>query len=221
MEGDLLRGAVRTVVRKGERTPPKMAGERLSKETKMKHALFVLILAGSLLSLAGVANDEYKPIGSTGCKKCHLKQFKSWQETKMAQTFEVLKPGKRSGAKKKAGLDPSKDYTTDAECLACHVTSFGKPGGFTDIKKTPDLAGVGCESCHGPGGEYTKDEHMSLKNKEYKLADVVAVGLEVPVREESCTACHNEKSPFFKGFDFDARKDEGIHERIKLRYKHD
>ena len=76
------------------------------------------------------ATTEYDFVGTKNCKKCHIKQFKSWKETKMAKAFEILKPGERAEAKKKAGLDPAKDYTKEAECLACHTTGYGKPGGL-------------------------------------------------------------------------------------------
>ena len=120
--------------------------------------------------------QEHEFVGSKNCRKCHIKEHRSWAETKMAQAFEILKPGERAEAKQAAGLDPQADYTKDAECVTCHVTGYGKPGGFVDIETTPDLAGVGCESCHGAGGTYVQDEYMSLKNKEYKRAVVVAVG---------------------------------------------
>lgn len=186
-----------------------------------------LILFGALLlglALTGATSgEEFAYVGSKNCKKCHIKEHRSWEATKMAQAFESLKPGVAADKKKAAGLDPDKDYTTDKECVGCHTTGFGKPGGFVDIATTPDLAGVGCEMCHGPGGTYTKDEHMSLKNKEYKLADLVKVGLVGKVSAEQCTVCHNEKSPFLeKGatFDFAANEDKGTHEKFPLKYEH-
>ena len=108
-------------------------------------------------------------IASKNCKKCHFKQYKSWQETAMAQAFESLEPGVKAEAKTAAGLDPQADYTQDASCVGCHVTGFGEAGGFTSVEETPELVGVGCESCHGAGGTYTQEGYMTLKNKEYKL----------------------------------------------------
>ncbi len=166
---------------------------------------------------------EHEFVGSKNCRKCHIKETRSWAETKMAQAFEILKPGERAEAKQAAGLDPQMDYTKDAECVACHVTGYGKPGGFVDIETTPDLAGVGCESCHGAGGTYVQDEYMSLKNKEYKKADIVAVGMTAQITAENCTGCHNSKSPFVGDdfvFDFDAAKDQGTHEQFPLKYEH-
>lgn len=176
-----------------------------------------LFLAASAMP---VAAGDHAYVGSKKCKACHLKQYKSWAKTKMAKAFDLLKPGVAAEAKKAAKLDPDKDYTTDGECVACHVTGFGKEGGFVDIASTPKLAGVGCENCHGAGGTYIKKEYMHLKNKEYKKADIVAVGLVDTVSAEQCTGCHNDKSPFFKEFDFAKAKGEDSHENFPLKYKH-
>ena len=138
----------------------------------------------------------------------------------MAKAFELLRPGAGASAKTKAKLDPNKDYTGDATCLACHTTGYGKPGGFVDMATTPDMAGVGCEVCHGPGGTYLQKEHMSLQNKEYKKTALVAVGLVGQITKEQCTACHNAKSPFFKEFKFEERKTKGTHEKFPMKYQH-
>ncbi len=166
---------------------------------------------------------EHAYVGSKNCKKCHIKEYKSWAETKMAQSFEVLKPGVRAEQKTGAGLDPEKDYTADATCLPCHTTGYGKTGGFVDAETTPNHLGTGCEMCHGAGGTYTQKQHMSLQNKEYKKADIVAVGMVDTVSMEQCAACHNQESPFVgEGyvFDFEARKEEGTHENYPLKYQH-
>lgn len=184
--------------------------------------LVAVVLALIAPTAARAAEFEY--IGTKNCKKCHLKQYKSWETTKMATTFEVLMPGARAEQKTAAGLDPTVDYTTDEACVKCHVTGYGKPGGFVDIETTPELAGVGCETCHGPGGTYVSDPLMSLKNKEYKKADVVAAGMVATVTEEQCLGCHNTESPFVGDdyvFDFEANKDTGTHEKYPLKYNHD
>ncbi len=184
----------------------------------------VLILATLILSGLPVrAADEHAFVGSKKCKMCHLKEHKSWGATKMANTFDSLKPGERAEAKTRVGLDPAKDYTKDPDCVRCHVTGYGKPGGFKDIASTPELAGVGCEECHGAGGTYLQDGYMTLKNKEYKKADLVAVGMVGEVTQAQCTHCHNSDSPFagegYK-FDFATRKKEGTHEIFPLKYAH-
>ena len=178
------------------------------------------VAATVVVPIGRAAEGEHAYVGSKKCKVCHLKEFNSWAETKMAKAFELLKAGVAAEAKKAAKLDPSKDYTTDAKCVRCHVTGQGKRGGFVNFATTPDLAGVGCEVCHGPGGTYTKKEYMSLQNKAYKKADLVAVGMVGQTTKEQCTDCHNEKSPFFKSFDFEARKKDGTHLNVPLKYPH-
>jgi hypothetical protein len=193
----------------------------------MRHGyryLLVAVLAG-FVALLGVSTDagEHEFIGSKKCKMCHMKEWKSWSTTKMAQTFEVLKPGERSEAKLAAGLDPDMDYTTDVTCLPCHVTGYEAAGGFTDIESTPELAGVGCELCHGPGKDYIAPGTMTLKNKEYKKSELLPLGLVDVVSEAQCVSCHNSYSPFVAKdfvFDFEAKKTEGIHEKFPMKYEH-
>jgi cytochrome c553 len=180
--------------------------------------LVAFVFALLVLVPASVQAQEFEYVGSAKCKKCHLKQFKSWESTTMAQAFESLRPGAKAEAKTAAGLDPDKDYTTDAACVTCHVTGMGKAGGFVDEASTPDLVGVGCESCHGAGGTYIQDEHMSLKNKEYKRADIIAVGM-IDDPLTTCESCHNADSPTSTG-EFVANKDDGIHEHHPLKYEH-
>ena len=193
---------------------------------KQARTFFVLAAVVALFGLGLLSNavgEDYAYIGSKKCKVCHLKEHKSWSETKMTKAFDLLKPGERADAKKTAGLDPEKDYTTDTTCLPCHTTGYGKPGGFVDIETTPNLAGVGCEMCHGPGGTYTKSEYMSLKNKDYKKADVVAVGMTGEITSAQCETCHNTESPFVGDdyvFDFETKKTEGTHEKFPLKYAH-
>lgn len=194
----------------------------------MKRCLSVsrtLILPALLLGFVASAGaaGENAFVGNKKCKMCHLKEWNSWSETKMAKAFLQLKPGESAEAKKTAGLDPAKDFTKDTACLPCHTTGYGRPGGFTDIEKTPDLAGVGCEACHGPGGTYTQSQYMSLTNKEYKRADLAAVGLVATIAESQCIVCHNDKSPFVGDkyvFDFAKRKEQGTHEKFPLKYQH-
>ncbi|RKZ14716.1 cytochrome C554, partial [bacterium] len=82
-----------------------------------------------------------------------------------------------------------------AECLKCHVTAAGADAALLGKKyKLED--GVGCESCHGAGDEYKSMKIM----KDHDAS--VAAGMVVP-NAETCTACHNEGSPTFAGFDFD------------------
>lgn len=181
-------------------------------------SLAMMVLTSAAFTASAANSFAY--VGAKKCKACHLKEFNSWSETRMAKSFELLQPGVSADAKKKAKLDPNKNYTADPVCLACHTTGYGKPGGFVSLASTPDLVGVQCEICHGPGGTYIQKENMSLTNKEYKKANLVKLGLVGEITKSQCESCHNAKSPFFKEFKFEERKTKGTHEKFPLKYKH-
>lgn len=184
--------------------------------------MLAFVISVGLCGATEAPAQDHAYLGSKNCKKCHIKEWKSWSETKMANAYETLKPGVAVERKSELGLDPEMDYTTDPECVRCHVTGYGKEGGFTSLEETPDLVGVGCEMCHGPGGTYTQDGYMTLKNKDYKKAELVKVGLVNPPGEEQCVVCHNEENPIPDyTFDFAAKKGEGTHEIYPLKYDHE
>ena len=169
-----------------------------------------------VMALFAVTNADAKYIGAKKCKACHMKQFKSWKKTTMAGSFENLKAGVKGAEKTKAGLDADKDYTHDADCLKCHTTGYGQPGGFTSIEETPKLAGVQCESCHGPGGDFKK---IMKKDKKFKLADVKAAGLILPSEaDNNCMECHGGDSPFNEKVD--AKYKFEIKDRLEKTHKH-
>lgn len=101
-------------------------------------------------------------------------------------------------AKAWAALKPEEQKKD--ECAICHSTGY---------KKSEELlTNVQCEACHGPGSDY-KDIKI-MKNKE----KAIAAGLIIPT-EETCKTCHNEKSPNYKGFNFDEYSKKGVHEHFK------
>jgi len=180
------------------------------------------------------ADDEKTPayVGAKSCKKCHFKQQKSWAKSKLASAFEVLKPGQCDEKKKAAGLDLTKDYTQDVKCLKCHTTGYGTASGypaategkaFTDEEKTRATLneGVTCEACHGPGSLYIP---IKKENKEYKLAEIVAVGALAPVKAENCAACHANECPTMPKdykFDFETeKKSDKMHAHKALKSEH-
>ncbi len=178
---------------------------------------FFLLAVTAAVVVPMLARAQY--LGSARCRICHLQQATSWKQTKMAKAFELLKPGVAADTKRAHKLDPAKDYTHDSACLPCHTTGYGKTGGFQSIEKTPELAGVGCEMCHGAGAGYVQPSRMSLQNREFKRADLVTNGF-VVANAKTCETCHNPKSPFFKAFDFETRKDQGVHQHFAMKFPH-
>jgi len=164
----------------------------LVKKPSAKVALAIMIaflgLAGGLLMAADATF-----VGAAKCKMCHASQHTTWMESSHAKAFEVLPP----------------EDQKKAECLSCHTTGAGKAAA-----EGAELNGVQCESCHGAGSEYKSMKIMSKKayaeNREAAHKASMDAGLVMP-DEKTCTSCHNEKSPTFKGFDFVSAKEKIKH----------
>jgi hypothetical protein len=191
-----------------------------------------IVAPAAALVLPTIGEGDFEFVGSAKCKKCHIKEHKSWDKTKHGQAMETLKAGQAVEAKTKFKLDPQKDYTKDSVCLACHTVGFGKKGGYSippdgdekAVKQAKALENVGCESCHGPGSRYNEvfEEIMKSKRK-YKPDELYAVGL-TKIEAGACTVCHNEKGPTHdpsKPFDFAKMKENpaGIHEHLPLQQR--
>lgn len=149
-------------------------------------------------------------VGAKKCRICHKKQYRSWKKTNMANAFDLLKANNRVEAKKEAGLDPSKDYTSNKTCLPCHTTGYKEPGGFVDAEKTPKMMGIQCESCHGPGNLFRK----LMRSDNFTQEEIKEAGLIIPDKS-TCIRCHNEKSPFFRILNFEKYIKNGIHAHSK------
>jgi len=184
----------------------------------MKHLIPIILLFASLGLYGQAKVPEY--VGSDKCKTCHNKedigsQYGVWLKGFHVSSFETLKSDASKAIALKMGLktDPSQS----PECLVCHVTGWGSETGYRldvdpanarAVKTNDDLARVGCESCHGPGSEYKSKKNMlgiadgSINGAELGLTKIVA---------ETCTSCHNSKSPTYKPFDFAKRVKEVSH----------
>ncbi len=114
-------------------------------------------------------------VGSQACKSCHEQEYATWAAGPHARSVESLRRKRKE---------------TDADCLRCHVTGFGRPGGFPEkarVERQADLAKVGCESCHGPGEEHIKDDAK-------RVGDIVRLGdkCDSCVILQICGTCHDE-----------------------------
>ncbi len=177
-----------------------------------------------------IANDNASYVGADKCKICHIKQYKSWKMTRMAKTFDVLKPGVSAEAKVKLKFDPQKDYTGDTKCLECHTTGFGMPGGYKipqagnsqDAKRAQANEGTTCEACHGPGSKYV-DIHKNIMTKKQKYTfDELSRAGQHKADTKSCTVCHNRRNPTAGTdyhFDYEKYKSEDTHENFPLNYR--
>lgn len=153
-----------------------------------------------LIAVAGIgqviaADHDY--IGAGKCKMCHNSaakgaQYTKWTEAKHSKAFATLGSDKAKEIASAKGIaDPQKDDG----CLSCHVAGHGVDAARLTQKYSVE-EGVSCEACHGPGGDYWKMNVMKDQAK------AIAAGLVMP-DEKTCVTCHNDKSPTFKGFNFD------------------
>lgn len=108
--------------------------------------------------------------GSRTCQKCHQPAGHVWERSHHAQALRTLE---RFG------------HDRDPDCLPCHVVGLSSKNGFNSRTSTPQLAGVGCESCHGSGGLHAKSPSTVKMPK---------------VASAACVNCHTgNTSP---GFEF-------------------
>ena len=106
--------------------------------------------------------------GNAACMKCHAKAAQVWSKSQHSHALRTL---------------IVEGHGRDPDCVGCHVVGLTKLTGFRSVATTPQLANVGCESCHGPGAAH------SAKPKFVKMGKVGAA---------SCAPCHDpENSPNF------------------------
>jgi predicted CXXCH cytochrome family protein len=109
--------------------------------------------------------------GADACSQCHIPQYENWRSTPHARAYQTL-VGKGS------------QYAV--ECLVCHTTGYGGPGGYAPSRKEQSaMINVQCESCHGPGSRH-----------EGSKSGIVRDG-----RRQVCLGCHTEKNS--PRFDYD------------------
>lgn len=126
-------------------------------------------------------------VGSDACRSCHVAEWETWSKSPHAGALASLQ------AKGQAG---------SADCLRCHTTAYGLPGGFPAggaADRHPDLARVGCESCHGPG-----EKHVAEGSR--KLGTIVSLGdkCDSCVILQICGACHDDQND--PGFSFEVQQ---------------
>jgi hypothetical protein len=117
--------------------------------------------------------------GTKGCVACHRLESESWGKTKHVHAF----------------TDRPTQYRSDPACLACHVTGYGKWGGYvagTSAAILDDLLEVGCEACHGPGSRHEKlaKEFAESKTFDDKLEQQMRASIYEIRPDNACVVCH-------------------------------
>ncbi len=118
-------------------------------------------------------------VGSAACQSCHAVEHERWAKSAHAHAFDTLS---------------SKQEHENTDCQKCHTTGFDEPGGFP--KGGEPLRQVGCESCHGPGGNHVKPDTEKRGNI-LALADKC----DSCVILQICGSCHDDQND--PGFEFE------------------
>jgi hypothetical protein len=169
---------------------------------QLLNSLSLFVFGALMLTMTQEAIAEPEIIGAPKCKSCHKAktgdQWKIWTESAHANAFKTLasEESRKIAADKGLG-DPQQEEA----CLRCHATraSLGAKAVVSDKANYGDSEGVGCESCHGPGSDYKPKKIMQDPEAARDA------GLVMTKTADGCTNCHNEESPTFKGFEFEAR----------------
>lgn len=134
---------------------------------------------------------DYRIAGSGSCAGCHAAEFAAWQRMGHAHAWQTL---------------AAKHFEVDPQCMQCHTTGYGLPGGFATRATTPDRVSVGCENCHGPSAAHVADP--ARRRTPFKAAD-------------QCTQCHDhENSPRFEFASYWARIQHGPATRPAAESEH-
>lgn len=147
---------------------------------------------------AGANSPLFDPdtpyIGAAACAPCHPTEYHALKDSPHAKALDLLKkpaPDRWDVPPHKRGLTG----LTRPECLRCHTTGYGRPGGYPapatpdTAQRTPNpaaLAGVGCEACHGPGKAHAADPRKPRTI--HKLAGGCPECSVLPI----CRQCHDD-----------------------------
>lgn len=144
---------------------------------------------------AGTNVAPHQFTGVMACAECHKTaekgfQFSRWRLSKHARAYSVLATSRAAEIASDAGITGNPQM--NPACLKCHTTGAEFAAG-SFVKGFDHRDGVQCESCHGPGADYSPEAVMLDKTTAH------AKGL-LEVNAKSCMPCH-EKS-HGKPFDY-------------------
>jgi hypothetical protein len=104
-------------------------------------------------------------VGVEKCKSCHPQEYEDFSQRRFNKAWKILK---------------MREEEKNPECLRCHVTGYGKKGGFVNEEKTPHLTSKQCEACHGPGSEHVNNPADSQIRRNLKVVH----------KKNVCIQCH-------------------------------
>ncbi len=133
-----------------------------------------------------MASGKYSYTGNAKCRLCHRDFFLGRKEDVHDYAYKKL-------------LNASAKNAENPRCLNCHATGAGVKGGFQSMEKTPRLANIQCEGCHGPGNVHIKRQlaNMSVGKVGTKSKIVLGgflAGTDNPaLLKKMCHSCHTPR----------------------------
>jgi YVTN family beta-propeller protein len=151
-------------------------------------------MAGQPASAATGPGPSYT--GTHACAVCHRGprmgyQYSLWRLSPHARAYAALSLPEAAAKAKEMGV--SGDPQTATACLKCHATGGGEE--VAALEGFSRWEGVGCESCHGAGSEYSPEAIMRdpVGSRKEGLREV---------GEKTCVPCH--AGAHGKRFDYQA-----------------
>jgi len=134
---------------------------------QLKERDFTAADSGFAPLLPAGAPPDYRIAGSKSCLACHVDSGEIWAHSLHSAAGQTL---------------AARHFDVDPDCLRCHTSGYGLPGGFVSPRTTPLLYGVGCEDCHGPSEAHVENPRVRTQYSAF----------------DQCIRCHDEEnSPAF------------------------
>ncbi len=158
--------------------------------------LFCLLLPAGTVLAQQAARDVERIVGVTECAECHKDTTRIWEQTHHHALFDETHRS-QEGRKiaKQMGVKRTKGATS--MCTSCHYTMKLKDG------KPRAVAGVSCESCHGPARDWLErhsefsgkeEEDETPEEEQARWVDADAAGMIRPrnllALARNCLGCH-------------------------------
>ncbi len=130
--------------------------------------------------------------GGNGPRGAKGSEYSTWAGyDRHPNAFAVLYEERSDRMARALKRDSKAKATTTEECLKCHATNEGHTQGQGDRFVLAD--GVGCESCHGPAGDWVTTHYLP-GFRDRPAAEKERLGLrnikDLTARARLCTECH-------------------------------
>ncbi len=144
----------------------------------VRYAVITKLYSNAFFRVSG-PSPQY--IGAQGCAGCHDNIRATELKTPHAGAFTNA-------------IFVAAGGQTNSSCLPCHTVGYGLPTGFVSKTKTPLLANVQCENCHGPAANHAANPDDPTVVPQVEIAATVCGGCHTgpmqPTYEEWTTSGH-------------------------------